>query len=106
MVYLNCTEFKGSVSHKIVCSEGSVTIFEKTSNSFLSNKTEGTIIPEYPVEIESAMPNKLQKGYIFKKTYSLDNLEYKYVNHNTTYGTKTQVNNQNNITYIWKTKNW
>lgn len=80
MVYLNCTEFKGSVSHKIVCSEGSVTIFEKTSNSFLSNKTEGIIIPEYPVEIESAMPNKLQKGYIFKKTYSLDSPIAKYVN--------------------------
>ena len=80
MVYLNCTEFKGSVSHKIVCSEGTVAIYEKTSNSFISNKTDGIIIPEYPVEIESAMPNKLQKGYIFKKTYSLDSPIAKYVN--------------------------
>ena len=80
MVYLNCTSINGIISHKIVCSEGSVTIYEKTSNSFVSNDTYGIIIPEYPVEIESAMPNKLQKGYIFKKQYSLDSPIAKYVN--------------------------
>ena len=80
MVYLNCTSINGIISHKIVCSEGAVTIYEKTSNSFISNKTDGIIIPEYPVEIESAMPNKLQKGYIFKQQYSLDSPIAKYVN--------------------------
>ena len=80
LVYLDLTEMKYTLSHKIVCSEGTVAIYEKTSNSFISNKTDGIIIPEYPVEIESAMPNKLQKGYIFKKTYSLDSPIAKYVN--------------------------
>ena len=80
LVYLDLTEMKYTLSHKIVCSEGTVAIYEKTSNSFISNKTDGIIIPEYPVEIESAMPNKLQKGYIFKQQYSLDSPIAKYVN--------------------------
>ena len=80
MVYLNCTSINGIISHKIVCSEGTVAIYEKTSNSFVSNDTYGKIIPDYPVEIESAMPNKLQKGYIFKQQYSLDSPIAKYVN--------------------------
>lgn len=80
LVYIDLTEMKYTLSHKIVCSEGTVAIYEKTSNSFISNKTDGIIIPEYPVEIESAMPNKLQKGYIFKQQYSLDSPIAKYVN--------------------------
>ena len=80
MVYLNCTSINGIISHKIVCSEGTVAIYEKTSNSFVSNDTYGKIIPDYPVEIESAMPDKLQKGYIFKQQYSLDSPIAKYVN--------------------------
>ena len=80
LVYLDLTEMKYTLSHKIVCAEGTVAIYEKTSNSFISNKTDGIIIPEYPVEIESAMPNKLQKGYIFKQQYSLDSPIAKYVN--------------------------
>ena len=80
LVYLDLTEMKYTLSHKIVCSEGTVKKKKKTSNSFISNKTDGIIIPEYPVEIESAMPNKLQKGYIFKQQYSLDSPIAKYVN--------------------------
>lgn len=74
LVYLDLTEMKDTLSHKIVCSSGFV------SWSGEGIERYGNIIKECPVEIESGIADRLQKGYIFaatdEKKFDSDILKY------------------------------
>lgn len=58
--------------------------------------------PIYNISINKSSPQTINSDIKFTINSNKNNLEYKYVINNTTYGTKTQINNQNNVTYIWK----